>query len=129
MGVVAVAALHGALGSPLGATWAAEVWDLAKTAITAMLAVTGFGAYAHTNNRRAWELAEADEARRTPPLPLPPASAPTARTPTSSRLTSAAMRQRRTGRLTPVESLTADAQVARAVEVTDRHAGDRGGPR
>lgn len=112
VGVIGVAALHEAVGTPFGAAWAAEVWGLAKTAITAMLAVAGFGAYAHTNNRRAWELAEADESRRvtTPTLtPLP------------------SVRQRRTGRLTPVESLGPGERVAPAGEVPDRHAEGRGG--
>lgn len=80
-GVVGVAAIHGALGAPLGPAWAAEVWGLAKTAITAMLALSGAGAYIHGNNRRAWTMAmEEDDGARA----------------------------RRSGRLTPVEAIIRD---------------------
>jgi hypothetical protein len=57
-GVVLVAALHHALGAPLGAEWAAEVWSLAKTAIIATTVYTPFAAYVRRNNEaavRAWE--------------------------------------------------------------------------
>lgn len=54
VGVVLVAALHSAVGSPLGVEWAAEVWDMARMAILPTIACTSFGVYVHRNNERAW---------------------------------------------------------------------------
>lgn len=48
--VVLLAALHSALGSPLGPAFAAEVWELAKMSIVPTLAATAFGAYVRRQN-------------------------------------------------------------------------------
>lgn len=52
-GVVLVGALHAALGLPLGEAWAAEVWSLAKTAITATMVYVPFAGYVRRHNAAA----------------------------------------------------------------------------
>ena len=145
-GVVLVAALHSALGLPLGALWAAEVWGLAKTCIVASLSLAGFGGYVHRTNRQAWEDAEQDEqggrdghghddghddgrdgqggGGGAPP-------SPTIR-PSTGRHSAIAVtdtiRRRRKGRLTPVSNELPGAEDARQDGPRARHAGV-GGPR
>ncbi len=52
-GVVALAAFHTLVGSPLGPEFAAEVWGMAKLAIWPTVASTAIGAYVHMQHRAA----------------------------------------------------------------------------
>ena len=129
VGVVGVAALHSALGLPLGAAWAAEVWGLVKTSLVISLSLTGFGGYVHRNNRQAWELAQEEAEHRRPSDDAPPASAPAARRALPAvhiRGSDAdTIRRRRTGRLTPVanESPLDDAEDAPQADAPPRQTG------
>lgn len=67
VGVVLVAALHDALGSPLGAAFAAEVWGLGKMFIAPAIATTAFGVYVVRNNERAWRERERAQLRQEVP--------------------------------------------------------------
>lgn len=51
--VVLVAALHAALGLPLGPAFAGEVWSLAKTLLVGGVAYSGFGVYVYRHNKAA----------------------------------------------------------------------------
>lgn len=108
-GTVGVAAAHTALGSPLGPSFAAEVWSLAKTFVAVSLTYSGFSGFVVANNRRAWDaLDEAADGDESLPPPRPITSRSNPARPTTGRLPALAtdtMRRRRTGRLTPVESL------------------------
>jgi hypothetical protein len=124
---VGVAAVHTAVGSPLGPTFAAEVWSLAKTFVAVSLTYSGFGGFVVANNRRAWAAldehgvdaengdacgdargrqaqGELDfEVTLPPPRPITSRTNP-ARVATGRHavVTTDALRRRRTGRLTPV---------------------------
>lgn len=56
LGVVLVAAIHSALGNPLGPAWAAEVWEMAKMSIVPTIAATAFGAYVRRQNEHALQV-------------------------------------------------------------------------
>lgn len=113
--------MHASLGSPLGPAFAAEVWALAKTFVAASLALGGFGGFVVANNRRAWDAldeaadGDADDAHGGQGhLPLPPPRPITSRAnparPATGRqgvVVTDTVRKRRTGRLTPVETLPA----------------------
>jgi hypothetical protein len=70
--LVLVAALHAALGAPLGVAWGQEVWSLVKAAVWPTIACASIGAYVR---------GQAMLAARALPPPLPPGS------PTGRRLT------------------------------------------
>ena len=124
VGVVAVAALHSALGLPLGAAWAAEVWGLAKTFLVASLSLAGFGGYVHRNNRQAWELAQGGQGQLPPDADGHSLSASRARATFAPGVTDT-IRRRRTGRLTPVanESSQDDAEDAPQADTPPRQTG------
>src|SRR5690349_16950202 len=67
--LVLVAALHAALGAPLGVAWGQEVWSLVKAAVWPTIACASIGAYVR---------GQAMLAERALPPPLPPGS-PTGR--------------------------------------------------
>lgn len=51
MGLVLVAAAHAALGSPLGATFGAELWDLVKSFLLTLVAYGPIAGRVHAVNR------------------------------------------------------------------------------